>query len=170
MADLIYLAYGSNLHPVRLRERVPSCELLGPVPLAGYRLVFHKTGMDGSGKCDLSETGSPGDLAWGVLYRIDDRDKPALDAAEGPGYACCRLPVMFEGKRIEAMTYLARSERQDPAMVPYNWYRELVLLGARLHDFPDDYIAYIQQVPVSDDVDPQRDRRHRELIAAMREE
>jgi len=39
MSEILYLAYGSNLHPLRLRQRVPSCRRLGPVSLPGYKLL-----------------------------------------------------------------------------------------------------------------------------------
>ena len=51
-ATLLYFAYGSNLHPERLRERVPSAESLGVARLEAHVLRFHKRGRDGSGKCD----------------------------------------------------------------------------------------------------------------------
>ncbi|NIQ98371.1 MAG: gamma-glutamylcyclotransferase, partial [Desulfuromonadales bacterium] len=75
---------------------MPSCRLLGPVSLPGYRLVFHKIGMDESGKCDLLETGYPDDVAWGVLFSMDEADKPALDVAEGPSYYTTFLDVVFK--------------------------------------------------------------------------
>ncbi len=167
MAEIIYLAYGSNLHPLRLRQRVPSCRLLGPVSLSGYRLVFHKIGMDESGKCDLLETGYPDDVAWGALFSMDDADKPALDVAEGPSYYTTFLDVVFKEEAIEVMTYLAKPDRQDPNMVPFDWYRELVLIGARLNKFPECYIEAVKQVPTMPDPDAERNRLNQQLIAQM---
>ena len=46
-----YLAYGSNLHPLRLTLRVPSARVIGVVEMPGYMLEFHKRSIDGSGKC-----------------------------------------------------------------------------------------------------------------------
>lgn len=168
MSDLIYLAYGSNLHPLRLQQRVPSAQLIGKVALPGYRLVFHKIGMDDSGKCDLLETGYPSDNAWGALFRMDDSEKPALDDAEGPGYRCEQFAVVHAGGQLETMTYLAKPDRQDPSIVPYDWYRELVLLGARLHAFPKEYISAIEQVPIRCDPDRKRRRFNLQLLSAMR--
>ena len=37
---LHYFAYGSNLHPVRLKERVPSIKLVGTVELAHHDLCL----------------------------------------------------------------------------------------------------------------------------------
>jgi len=168
MAELVYLAYGSNLHPMRLLQRVPSCKLLGKVSLPGFRLVFHKIGMDDSGKCDLLETGYPDDIAWGVLFSMDIVDKPTLDVAEGPGYSCTTLDVVFAGKTVEAMVYLAKPERQDPNIVPFDWYRELVLIGAGYNNFPAAYIATIGQVPTMADPDPERNRINQQLVIEMR--
>jgi hypothetical protein len=39
-----YFAYGSNLHPLRLQERVPSAALLGWTHLHGWELRFDKRG------------------------------------------------------------------------------------------------------------------------------
>nr|MDQ2697092.1 gamma-glutamylcyclotransferase [Pseudomonadota bacterium] len=82
---LKYFAYGSNLHPLRLRERVPSATVLGVAELAGWRLRFHKRGQDRSGKCNIIPTGRSGDRVIGVIYAMAAADKDKLDAAEGLG-------------------------------------------------------------------------------------
>jgi len=167
MVEIVYLAYGSNLHPLRLQQRVPSAKWVGPVALPGYRLVFHKIGMDDSGKCDLLGTGCLNDKAWGVLFTMDQVDKPALDEAEGPGYSCEPFDVVFAGESLTAMTYLAKPERQDPAMVPFDWYRDLVLIGARYNFFQDSYLGMLSQVPTQPDPDPERARLNAGLIKKM---
>ena len=169
MAAIFYLAYGSNLHPLRLQQRVPSASHIGPVPLPGFRLVFHKIGMDSSGKCDLLDTGYPADNAWSVLYQMDESDLPALSAFEGAGYRYEEFPVVHDGKPVESMTFLAKPEHQDPALLPFDWYRDLVLAGARWNSLPDDYIAQIAQVPTIPDPDEARARLNVELIAALRQ-
>jgi len=50
---LNYLAYGCNLHPVRLQKRVPSAVFTGMVELHGRILSFSKRSVDGSGKCTI---------------------------------------------------------------------------------------------------------------------
>lgn len=88
MTDRFYLAYGSNLHPLRLVRRVPSARLVGTVPLPGYRLAFHKRGMDGSAKCDLELADESGSLAYGAVYSVAAQDIHGLDRLEdlGAGY------------------------------------------------------------------------------------
>jgi hypothetical protein len=63
-----YFAYGSNLHPVRLIERVPSANLVGVIGLSKHRLAFQKRSKDGSSKCNLFQTGSASDLVYGAIY------------------------------------------------------------------------------------------------------
>lgn len=168
MAAIFYLAYGSNLHPLRLQQRVPSARHIGPVALPGFRLVFHKIGMDHSGKCDLLDTGYPADNAWGVLYQMDASDQSALTSAEGAGYRFEAFPVVYDGKPIEAMTFLAKPEQQDPAILPFDWYRDLVLAGARWNSLPENYMAQIAQVPTIPDADKVRARMNTELVEVLR--
>jgi hypothetical protein len=85
MCRVICVAYGSNLHPVRLRKRVPSCRKLGTVRLEGYKLAFHKRSRDGSGKGNALKTGDPRDVLLGVAYSIPVSEKGDLDDAEGLG-------------------------------------------------------------------------------------
>ena len=81
-----YFAYGSNMSTSRLRERVPSAEALGCFALGGHDLRFHKPSKDGSGKCDAYLTKNAVNIIYGVLFKIDPKEKPALDKAEGLGY------------------------------------------------------------------------------------
>lgn len=53
MPTIHYLAYGSNLHPIRMTERVPSARVLGAIELPDHLLAFNKRSTDGSSKCLL---------------------------------------------------------------------------------------------------------------------
>lgn len=59
MTTVHYLAYGSNLHPLRLTARVSSARPLGTVPMPGYKIAFHKRSIDHSGKCLFYVTHDP---------------------------------------------------------------------------------------------------------------
>lgn len=153
-----YLAYGSNLHPSRLRERVPSARLLGTVELPYRAVRFSKRSVDGSGKCTIGP-GSPSQSAHAAVYRIDPRQRQALDRAEGlgAGYAEKRETVSVAGQVLDAFYYVATADWLDDSLQPYHWYKELVLAGARYHGFPQQYIAALEQVDAVDD--PDRERR-----------
>ena len=165
---LKYFAYGSNMHPERLRRRTPSCRVLGVGRLPGYALRFHKRSpTDGSGKCNLIHTGAPDDLAMGVVYEIDPSEKRFLDAAEGPGYEVVDLSVTGEGGVWEVFCYLAREAYIDEEAEPFVWYRDLVLHGARYHRLPGEYLARLERVRGATDPDRDRHRSHMDILKAL---
>lgn len=162
-----YLAYGSNLHPLRLRERVPSAELLGIVELPGWIVRFRKRGQDGSAKCDLVQADA-GNAAYAALFTLEAGDKPLLDAAEGRGYDESMLEVTLAGRRFAPFVYLAAASHIDPMLQPFHWYRELVIAGARYHGLPPAYVDQLAAVPVIADPNADRALQHERLLARMK--
>jgi gamma-glutamylcyclotransferase len=169
MPGIHYLAYGSNLHPLRLAERTPSARPLGVVVLSGRRVVFHKRGRDGSGKCSLVADIAGEGPAFGVLYEIDGREKRRLDAVEGPGYEVSPLQVTLGGTTYPAYTYVASPSDIDPSLRPYDWYQRLVLAGARHHRLPAAYVSQLGAVAAIPDPDRPRRARNEGLLARMGE-
>ena len=165
--SLRYLAYGSNLHPGRLGARVAIETLLGTVPLPGWRLAFDKRGADGSGKCDLKYTGDAGDCAWGAIYALDAAAKATLDAIEGLGKGYGEREIVVPAFDAVVL-YVALPAALDATLVPFDWYHELVLAGARHHAFPASYLASIAAVATRPDPDAARASTHRELLASLR--
>lgn len=172
MDDAIYyFAYGSNLHPERLRRRTPSCEAVGVAELPGYALRFHKRGRPcGSGKCDAYFTGDPEDRVHGVVYRLDPRERRALDDCEGLGFGYeMRWTQLRCGPALyEVFFYVARPPHVDPGARPFSWYRDLVLHGARYHGLPAGYCARIADTGCSPDPDQRRHAEHQEILASLR--
>lgn len=141
MSHAHVFAYGSNLYPERMVGRVPSAEVVGRASLARHDLVFHMRSTDGSGKADAWFTGDRSHRVEGVVYRVDPRDLPRLDRAEG-GYSR-RLRPFRIGKHagvVQAWTYHACPERVQPGVPPFDWYHELVVEGARRHGIDSTYI------------------------------
>ena len=155
--ELAYFAYGSNLLFARLHARTPSIRNLGVARLDDHRLHFNKPGGDGSGKCGI-EGAIPGEHVLGVAYAIHRSEKPLLDEIEGVGhgYAERWVDVCQGSEIISAFTYYPT--RHDHALLPFDWYRNFVLQGARENNFPVDYIARIASVEVV--VDPDEKRRN----------
>jgi hypothetical protein len=162
MGRLQYLAYGSNLHPRRLRARVPSAVSLGVIKIDGWQLAFEKRGLDGSAKCTLRPyTGTDPlscgrGVAYGVVYRIHAEQRSLLDSAEdlGRSYLEHRLQTNDFG---EVFFYRAAEGFVDPHLKPFDWYHALVLAGAQHHHLPRDYIDRIARISVV--ADPDRLRR-----------
>ena len=163
---LHYFAYGSNLHPVRLTERVPSAKFVGAVELAYHNLAFHKKSHDGSGKCNLLHTGAEFDLVHGAIYQLDSEHKALLDKYEGKGsgYTDKPLKVQHQGQDYSCFTYLAQPSHIVDHLQPYHWYKKLVLLGARYLQFPHSYLAAIESIKSFDDPDASRRKEHDVLI------
>jgi len=167
MDELLYFAYGSNMATRRLQRRVPSARPVDTAALAGHRLAWHKQSRDGSGKCDIPEAGAH-DTVYGVLFAFEPAHKPRLDRAEGLGwsYEQKHVAVWLLGRQawVEALTYYAI--RIDPGYVPYDWYRDHVLIGAREHDLPEHYVRRIERVPTLADADERRAHAERRVHRA----
>lgn len=169
MSTLYYLAYGSNLHPLRLTVRVPSAQFLGLTTLPGYKLCFHKRhDPDGSGKCNMYLTGQDTDAVIGAVYAMSAREKPLLDRCEGPGYRCDTLRLELAGNIHDCFVYIAEHSHIDDKLIPHCWYKNIVLLGAEYHCMPESYLERIREVRVSQDPDAARHRMHYELIDQMK--
>ena len=170
MSRVYYLAYGSNLHPLRLAARVTRARLLGAVEVPGHRLAFHKRGVDGSGKCHVYAEQEQSDRMHGVLYEIDKRGKATLDRDErkNRGYREQVVKVSLHGVTWEPYLYVAQSSHVDSGLIPYHWYKSLVLAGARYHGFPAEYVQAIEATPSIVDPNIERARENEELLKMMR--
>jgi AIG2-like family len=154
---IVYFAYGSNMLTARLRERAPSATPIGIGQLTGHVLAWDKRSRrDGSGKCDAEATGREADVIWGVLFELDPSDKPALDRAEGlgAGYVEKRVRIRTEAGMVDAVTYCATDK--DPALRPYQWYKALVVAGAREHGLPAHYRRELERAATVADPRPGR--------------
>lgn len=164
MTHIRYVAYGSNLHPLRLTQRVPSARLLGTSHLPSRALEFHKRSVDGSAKCTILE---PGDGVHVAVYDFLSEEKAWLDEIEGLG-------VGYEHHAIDVpefgacYTYVATSTHTSGSLNPYDWYKEIVLLGCYRHAFPCDYVARIEAIATVADPDSERNGRNWEIVELLR--
>lgn len=179
---MFYFGYGSNLLESRIRQadRAPGARRIGTGVLAGHALRFHKRGQDGSAKCDchrLEESdhsvgAKPEEqirrVVYGVLFEISRHEKVALDRVEGlgSGYQAKEVEVSTSDGSTTAWLYLAEASYIDPSLLPFDWYRDLVLHGSIEAGFPADYVAAIAQTPVRPDDDSKRSRLMRRLLPA----
>ena len=161
---MLYAAYGSNLHPRRLTERASSARLMATSFLPSWSLHFHKRSNDGSGKCNIL-AGSDG--IYVAIFDISGKDKLALDRIEGlgRGYSETLLSIPEIG---DCVTYVAQQSHIDGSLAPYDWYKELVLMGARVHGFPDDYSQRISSLQATEDPDPDRRAKSWETVELIR--
>jgi hypothetical protein len=166
----LYFAYGSNMSSKRLcvGNRAPSAVAVEPGCLVGYRLVFDKIGRDGSAKADCHYTGDSADIVEGGLFRVAEDDAHALDKAEGatdakPGYRRIELAVSTGWGMVTARTYVAIEK--SAVLLPYTWYLNHVLVGAREFALSATYIARLEQQEAIPDPDSTRAAREIAIYA-----
>jgi len=131
------------LKAARLRERVGRIAVAGVAALAEHRLSCGKRGDDGSGKAHCEPL--PGAAVWGALYELSAAQMRALDRFE-PGYRRAEVELAFaSGARLRALTYRAERFTDDP--VPFDWYKALMIEGAREHNLPAAYRELLEALP-----------------------
>ncbi|MBT8088370.1 MAG: gamma-glutamylcyclotransferase [Gammaproteobacteria bacterium] len=159
-----YAAYGSNLHPLRLSARIASAKFITTAFLPGRSLHFHKRSKDGSGKCNIV-SGSEG--VHVAVYDVSTEDKKILDKIEGVGMGYLQRELDVPDVGLCA-SYVAAATHVDNSLLPYDWYRELVLLGARAQRFPEAYIDAIAAIPCREDPDVGRRDMNNRTIETIR--
>ena len=165
-STFLYFAYGANMLSRRLTapNRAPSAVAIDIGFVEGRRFSFGKVSRDKSGKSHLEATGNPQDRAYGVLYKVNVKDKPNLDIAEGLGigYSETNIQVVTATGVYTAQTYVA-SFKEDP-LLPYQWYKASVVAGAIEHDLPFEYIEWLRTFESQPDANPKRGTEREALI------
>jgi len=144
-----YFAYGSNMSSKRLKKRVYSCKPFRIAKVLDMQVVFNKAGKDGSAKANLIPF--PGHVAWGYLYKIDEKDCSILDDCE-KGYD--REYVVVEDDKGFAqcvLTYVSKQLTDDQRA--YERYKNLVVEGAKEHHLPAEHIVYLESLGSKPDKD-----------------
>jgi len=162
----MYFAYGSNMLSERLQARCPAAQPIALATLTEHRLAFDKISLDGSGKCTCEPSSSSS--VPGVIWQIDDSERPSLDQAEGlgHGYDVASIEVIdSEGKARRVFTYLAT--HRDASRTPYDWYWALVMAGAMQHELPDWHLERLKSQARMADPDVNRPQRLRALTALI---
>ncbi len=121
-------------------------EAVYPAQLPGHRLVCNKLGGDGSGKANL--VAGPSAVVWGVLYEFERSAWDALDRSE-EGYERVLVEVVVAEGVVPAWTYVALRLTLDP--IPFEWYKRLLVDGARQHGLPSHYVAGLERISARPD-------------------
>lgn len=168
MDTFFYAAYGSNLHPIRLKERCPSASLIGTTSISSWKLSFRKRSSDGSSKCDAEKTNQSTENLYIAVYKLFINEEETLDRIEGynKGYDKISLDIVLNSENINVKMYIANKTWIIDDL-PYSWYKEMVLSGARYNNFPQSYIEAIQSIPAKKDFDEVRNSKNMEIVTRM---
>ncbi len=142
---MLYFAYGSNMLHERLAERVGNIPPARPARTLGYRFRFNKRGRDGSGKCNLNDDSEIAET-FGGLYQLSGVQLDQLVLFE-PGYGLASIEVELDGAMVRASTFIAEPDSLDDSLLPFDWYRRLVIRGAVSLQLPQNYIAQLALGP-----------------------
>ena len=156
---IMVFSYGSNMYSKRLIKRVPSADFLDIGKSHGFKVEFFKRSKDGSGKATLIRTKNKSDIIWGTISSILKKEKHLLDEAEGlrEGYNEECIPIKTEtGKNICTITYIAEDSYIDKELIPYRWYKRLVIEGAKENRLPEKYIEKLKLQKDKEDKNTER--------------
>lgn len=174
-----YFAYGELMFSPHFNHIVPNAQCLGPAKIMGYKLFFHcKVDEDPSGKCNIIPVKDPCSEIYGVLYEIPEEERSLLNKVEclGNGYQEITLkvfPLNFKRNKIGvsvsvfASTYVADKDNIYEDLVPFSWYKEMVVSGAREHKLPKAYIHYLEQCASTQDPNVQRANKQKRFLESV---
>ena len=130
-----YFAYGSNMNPDRIRERIPQARVAGTAFILGWRIKERLY-------ADIERC--PSGRVSGVLYLLTQTEILHLDAYEGypRTYGCVELDAMIDpDHKVSAFTYVlteaARREREGQKYPEP--YRLICSAGAQWHGIRDEF-------------------------------
>ena len=153
------------MHPVPLRERIPSCRFIDVVKLNGWALRFHKRSKDGSGKCNIIPANNRVDHVYGALYELPADEKADLDKMEAVGFGYHEITIEIHAY-ADVFTYQADPGYLDESLKPYTWYKEYLVQGAQLHGVPDDYIKFLSGIEAIQDPDTAREGKNLQILGS----
>lgn len=163
---MLYFAYGSNLLTHRMVARVSNANFVSTGNLTGWRFAFNLRSTDGSAKANAIKTDSSLDTLYGAIYELDDAGKSLLDQFEdlGGAYEIAYAIADAGHGSSEVFLYVGNRERVADNLPPYDWYRALILAGARQHNLSAGFVRMLQACATTRDPDSDRAAANWNLI------
>lgn len=135
MSQQCYFAYGSNLHQQQMEERCPDSEPLAPVKLKDHRLLYRR------GVATIERF--RGDVVYGAVYVISERDLANLDMYEGYPKLYKRknyeLERLDESETIEAIGYYMPAHKYQQSLPSCEYY-QTIKTGFQHWDLPVEHL------------------------------
>ena len=143
-----YFAYGSNMNTKQMLQRTPTAIRVGTALLPDHRLAFNRLGTTRTGGV-ASIVYSPGQLVYGVVWRLSFNDLDELDKAEDVPLAYTRrtagLRLLEGGAELTCSIYEAIPQGN---FAPDLAYLKIIVEGASEANLPVDYIKHLIQIAV----------------------
>jgi len=120
---------------------------LGIAILREYSIVFNKySTRDRTGKTNIIASEFN---VIGVVYDLTEEQFTKLGESEG-GYHIGLVTIQMNNEIIKAQTYFANGNRINNELYPTREYRQILINGAREHDFPTGYIQMLEAIQTVD--------------------
>ena len=136
--DQIYFSYGANMVTESMATRCPGAQLVGPARLDGHAFLINARHF-------ATITPAAGKQVHGVLWRLTEDDRSALDEYEGVAIGLYRRHTVrvetADGRSEEALAYMARDRTPTRTR---DEYLDHIVRAAREHGFPDDYLTELE--------------------------
>ena len=143
MSLIEYFAFGSNMNPARMKDRLSWEPQRRIAILSDYQLIFDKVSNDG-GKANIRPL--EGSIVEGILYLLNEKDLVKLDGFEGVAaghYVRELIQVKTETEdSLAAMTYIALKTGLE--LPPTREYLDHLLAGKDL--LSSQYIEKLSQI------------------------
>jgi gamma-glutamylcyclotransferase (GGCT)/AIG2-like uncharacterized protein YtfP len=140
-----YFAYGANMDPHHMRERVPGATVEGPGRLDGFRLAFSVYSTEwegGAANLEIAEE----DHVWGVLWDVPDEEASGLDAFQGHPTYFRREDIVVRGPEGNVMASTFRVAHQEGAYVrPTDAYLNRLYSAIRIQGLPPEALEIVDQ-------------------------
>ncbi|CAM1308509.1 GGCT (predicted) [Pycnogonum litorale] len=139
----LYFGYGSNLSSERIRICNKTAKFVTVAKLKGYTLHFcgYSTRWHGGG---ASIKPSQDDEVWGVVWRLEDSDRPNIDMQEN-NYDSCHIKVESSDEtEYSCLTYISKNSSliSNPSVS----YKTTIIHGAVEHSLPEQYICRLREI------------------------
>ena len=131
MENTLYFAYGSNINLGQMEHRCTAAQVVGPVVLEGYELLFRRGGF-------ATIAPKEGENVQGLLWNITPECERSLDIYEGyPRFYDKRMVTVrdSEGRSLSVMAYIMDERFREP-MLPSTDYYGGILEGYRQNGLP----------------------------------
>ena len=131
----LYFAYGSNINLDQMAQRCPDAQVVGPVTLENYELLFHGN-LRGAGVATIAPR--EGSTVHGLLWNITPECERSLDYYEGYPHLYGKEPVTVhghDGQEHTVMAYVMTELCKEPS-IPSFYYYNGILEGYRQNGLP----------------------------------
>lgn len=127
----LYFAYGSNINLEQMACRCPDAQVVGPVTLEGWELLFRRGGF-------ATIAPKEGERVTGLLWSLTQSCERSLDFYEGyPRFYDKRMVTVRDGdgRSLSVMAYIMDERFREP-ILPTDTYYNGILEGYQQNGLP----------------------------------